>query len=269
MRPALGWLAAACTMIGAAVHAQPRPTTTIFIAGDSTASSYNRARAPQTGWGMLLPCALDGTVRVDNRATAGRSTKSFMAEGRLDRIANDIRAGDVLLIQFGHNDATILKPERYARADSDFQINLLRFIGTARRVGAYPVLLTPVARRAFTGATADESFPAYAAATRQVARDTNTPLIELGRQGAAWLTQAGPDRSKALYLHFPPGARAAFPRGIADDTHFSEAGARGMAAIVARALRGLNLPVSAHVRADIAAPGITAPTGAMACPVAR
>ncbi|WP_076068872.1 rhamnogalacturonan acetylesterase [Sphingomonas montana] len=259
--------AAALLLATATTAAPPAPGTTIFIAGDSTAAPYRANRAPQTGWGMLLPCALDATVRVENRAVGGRSTRTFITEGRLDRIAADIRAGDVLLIQFGHNDASIDKPERYARADTDYVINLLRYIGIARKAGAFPVLLTPVPRNAFTGATADESFPRYAAAMRRVAQQTNTPLIEVGRQGAAWLTRTGAARAQAYYLHLPVGTTN-YPRGLSDNTHFSEAGARGIATIVARGLRGLNLPVSTHVRGDVAPPGPVA-RGPMACPVRR
>ncbi len=80
---------------------------TIFICGDSTAASYKPEQAPQTGWGQALPEILPG-VRVENRAAAGRSSKSFLAEGRLQKIETELRPGDLLLIQFTHNDCSDL-----------------------------------------------------------------------------------------------------------------------------------------------------------------
>ena len=93
-------------------HAAHRPPVQVFIAGDSTAAEYGPERYPQLGWGMVLPCAFDRDVTVRNIAKGGRSTKSFISQGFFGRIERDIRAGDVLLIQFGHNDAKSDDPVR-------------------------------------------------------------------------------------------------------------------------------------------------------------
>lgn len=224
----------------------------IFIAGDSTAAHYAPDRYPQMGWGMALACNLDGAVTVENRAMGGRSTKSFIAEGRFDAIAKDIGAGDTLLIQFGHNDANQAKEERYTPLP-DFRVNLLRFISMAREKGARAVLLTPVARRSFTDdGGINDSFPAYATVTRAVARETGTPLIDLGYDSRVYVHTLGAEPAKAYFLHYSKeqaqaAGYARWPDGIADDTHFSEIGARAMASLVATRLKELNLPVSAHV----------------------
>lgn len=233
--------------------AAPLPATRVFIASDSTAQDYAADRYPQSGWGTMLRCAFGREVTVENRAMGGRSTKTFIGEGRLDGIARDIGPGDTLLIQFGHNDANEARPERFTSV-GDYGANLRRFVAAAREHGAQPVLLTPVTRRSFDGAHVRPSFPAYSDATRTIAAETRTPLIDLDRLSARWVERAGPDRSRALYLHYAGAAGLpGFPNGIDDDTHFSEAGARGVAEIVARSLRSLPVPLARHVLATLPA----------------
>jgi lysophospholipase L1-like esterase len=226
-------IVATLLLAAASVAAEPARTR-VFIASDSTAQDYGPERYPQQGWGMMLRCALDDGAVVDNRAIAARSSRSFIAEGRLDGIARDIRRGDVLLIQFGHNDANREKPERYASVE-DYKGYLRRYLDVARRAGAQPVLLTPVTRRNFADGHVAPSFPEYSQAVREVAAKTRTPLIDLDALSGRVVEQAGAEGSKAYFLP--------------DDTHFSELGARRIADIVAGGLAGLRLPVSRHVLA--------------------
>jgi len=228
---ALGIAAAAALLAAGPATAAPG-LMRVFIASDSTAQDYGQERYPQQGWGMMLRCAFDDGVAVDNHAMAARSSRSFIAEGRLDDIARDIRAGDTLLIQFGHNDANREKPERYAPV-ADYRAYLRRYIDVARRAGAKPVLLTPVTRRNFVGGHVAPSFPEYSQAVREVAAETGAPLIDLDALSGQMVERAGAEGSRAYFLP--------------DDTHFSELGARRMADLVAAALAGLSLPVSAHV----------------------
>jgi lysophospholipase L1-like esterase len=237
-------LALGCLLLATPALAEGK----IFIAGDSTAANYKPERFPQMGWGMLLKCNLDGSQSVENRAMGGRSTKTFIGEGRFDAIAKDITAGDTLLIQFGHNDANDKKPERYTPV-TEFKTNLLRFIAMAREKGATPVLITPVAIRKFEeNGAIGESLTPYANATREVAHATATPLIDLNYDSRVYLQKVGVEPSKAYYLHYPKEAGyKQWPDGVSDDVHFSEKGARAIAALVASRLRALGLPVSAHV----------------------
>ena len=99
--------------VAASVPAAVPAPMRIFIASDSTAQDYKPDKYPQSGWGTMLRCAVGPDVTIENRAIGGRSTNSFIREGRLDKIAAELRKGDTLLIQFGHNDASIDKPERY------------------------------------------------------------------------------------------------------------------------------------------------------------
>ena len=249
----------------APVQTAPPVPARIFIASDSTAQDYKPNRYPQSGWGTMLRCAVDGGVTVENRAIGGRSTRSFVAEGRLDGIARDIRAGDTLLIQFGHNDASADKPERFTSIP-DYEINLRRMIDVARKAGAQPVILTPVTRRSFDGMRVEPSFPTYAEAARAVAEQTRTPLIELGTLSGKLVERAGPDASKRYFLHYTAADKTpGFPDGVSDDTHFSEMGARAVADIVADRLRALRLPVSKHIASRRPALTRTTPLGGPSC----
>ena len=126
------------------------PPRQVFIAGDSTASHYGPERAPREGWGQQLQGFLDDDAYVvRNHAQSGRSSRSFIAEGWFDGMAKDMRSGDVLLIQFGHNDEKIEDPSRYNEPQRAFPQWLARYVAFAREKGATPILLTPLARRKF------------------------------------------------------------------------------------------------------------------------
>lgn len=250
MLAALALAAASCA------HAPPPPPAPprVVIVGDSTASAYGRERWPRMGWGMVLGCGLDG-VAVENRAVSGRSTKSYQDEGRWAATRAMLRRGDVLLIQFGHNDEKTEDPARFTDADGVFAANLARFIAEARAAGATPVLVTPVARRKFVAGRVVDTHGGYDDAVRRLATETHTPLIDLSSDSMALIEREGPERSKRLFLHFQSSQQvAAYPQGVEDDTHFSEAGARVIAGLVARRLAVLDTPVRAHVRPD--APGL-------------
>lgn len=242
------------------------PGDQILIAGDSTASDYQADKFPQTGWGTMLRCALPAGMSVKNFAMGGRSTRTFIGEGRWDRLMAALQPGDTVLIQFGHNDANLAKPERYAAAYTTYRNNLLRFIADVRRAKGVPVLITPVARRSFDAAgKAKADFADYSAVVRIVARETGVAMVDLEALSRAWIDRTGGEAARAFFLHYPEGAQAAFPKGIADDTHFSELGARGVAHLVAGGLAGLGLPVSRRIDADAPALLRTEPLGSTEC----
>ncbi|MCW4462718.1 rhamnogalacturonan acetylesterase [Sphingomonas sp. BT-65] len=242
-------------------------TPQIFIASDSTAQSYDEARYPQTGWGQMFACALGKGVGLQNRAIGGRSTKSFIAEGRWERLRADLRKGDVVLIQFAHNDANQARPERYAPAETVYRVNLERFVAEARAAGATPVLVTPIAQRMFEAdGRTKAGFAAYSAVVRDVARRERVRVIDLESLSRAWIDRTGAERAKAFYLHLKPGdGFKAFPNGITDDTHLSELGARGAAALVAGEYRRLRLPHWQKIDARMPALLRQAPLGHRGC----
>lgn len=238
----------------------------IHIAGDSTAATYGPSRYPQTGWGQMLRCAVRPGIMVRNHAAGGRSTRTFIEEGRLDAIARELRKGDALLIQFGHNDANTERPGRYAAPAGAYRVNLVRMIDVARSAGAQAVLITPVIRRHFVDGRVRADFAPWSEQVRRLAAERKVPLIDLEAESAALVQQAGEDASRRYYLHYQPQDNVpVFPKGIADDTHFSELGARAVAEIVARRLRALRLPVSRYILKRRPALGRATPLGSTSC----
>lgn len=212
----------------------------IYIAGDSTAQTYDTTKTLQRGWGQMLSSFLDDKVEVINKAKAGRSTKSFQDEGRWTEIVSNIRKGDWVIIQFGHND-TSDKPERHA-SPADFRNNLIKFINDVRQKKANPVLLTPVVMRTFKdGALVDDRLKLYPGITREVAKEYNVPMIDINLKTRDLILKMGDERSKSLYMWLEPGVDPSKPQGSKDDTHSLEAGATQIAKFVVEGIKDLKL----------------------------
>lgn len=209
---------------GGAAPAAPPPR--VVIVGDSTASAYGPERWPRSGWGQVLDRYLDPSVQVLDRAKSGRSSRSFIEEGWFDGVAAELRAGDLLLIQFGHNDEKRDAPERYTEPAREFPGYLARYLDLAIARGATPVLLTPVARRIFDGGEPVDAHGAWAEAVRRLARERGVALIDLGERSRDLLRALGPEVSKSYYLHDDA-------TGLHDDTHFHRRGAEAIACLVA------------------------------------
>jgi lysophospholipase L1-like esterase len=211
----------------------------IFVCGDSTAASYNPEETRMVGWGQLLGDFLPG-VTVVNLSMAGRSTKTFLAEGRLEP-AGQADPGDLVLIQFAHNDENEKKPERYTAPWTEFPENLKFFIRFAREHGAVPVLLTPICMRIWQDGKLQPTHGEYPAAMRAVAEETGVPLIDLYTESFRIVESMGEEGSKALFMHFAPGEDPAYPDGSEDNAHTKRAGAERFAAAAARGLKELGL----------------------------
>lgn len=201
---------------------------TIFYIGDSTVARNNIYSYPQTGMSQGLELYVKESVRIENHAKNGRSTKSFLDEGRFQAVEAAMQPGDLLLIQFGHNDE---KPDaaRHTGPQTSFKANLQLFIDAARRCGAHPVLITPIARRLFDemGNFRPGSHGEYPAAMRELAAETNVPLIDLTAVTEAYLAKLGDEPSKPLFM---------WPK---DNTHLKPEGAVKMAGFLAEGLRAL------------------------------
>ena len=208
-------------------------TPRVFLVGDSTMSDKPLVGSPERGWGQVFPLFLRDGVVVENHARNGRSTRSFILEGRWDSVMARLRTDDYVMIQFGHNDAKRADTNRYADAQTDFRANLTRFIRDTRSKGAQPVLITPVVRRRFD---ADGLFydvhGDYPTVVREVGARQNVPVIDLHARSMDLLERLGPDSSKPLFLHFGPRDFSAFPEGRQDDTHFTWFGATEVARLV-------------------------------------
>lgn len=233
-----------------------KPPMQVVMIGDSTAAPYGPERYPQLGWAQVIGCALDSGVTVVDDAKGGRSTKSFQVEGWWDKARDKLKPGDVLLIQFGHNDAAVDKPERFIEARPGFANNLKLFVAAAREKGATPVLITPVTRRYFENGKLTDMHGQYDDVTREVAKETKTALIDLDADSKAMVEAIGDEKSKALYLHLPKGFSDYWKDGAEDNTHFSETGARQVAGLVAKRLAKLDTPLKGRV--DVKSPALDA-----------
>ncbi|KWX70690.1 rhamnogalacturonan acetylesterase [Paenibacillus jilunlii] len=211
---------------------------TLYIAGDSTAAQKGGGEKPMTGWGEFLQEHFSPDIAVDNRAVNGRSTRSFLAEGRLEDIGKDFRSGDYLLIQFGHNDQKVEDPARYTDPSTEYRRNLLTFIEFARSRGGYPVLLTSVSRRRFTAGSEPDPLAVglYPEAVREVAAQTGTPLLDIFASSQQLYRVLGVDGSRQLFMHRPASVHPNYPQGITDDTHFCKEGAARIAGLTAEAI---------------------------------
>jgi lysophospholipase L1-like esterase len=225
------------------------PTIRVHMIGDSTMADRPNPENPEHGWGQLLPRFFDGDVVVRNHAVNGRSTKSFIDEGKWTAVLNELEAGDYLFIQFGHNDEKSEDSTRYTNPATTFRRNLERFVNDARAKGAIPILFTPIARRKFNArGVLEETHGAYPQAVREVARSLDVPLVDHEALTSDLLRAAGAEGSKRLFVWLAPGVSSVFPEGRQDDTHLSEAGATAVAKLAARALQHTTLPLAKHIR---------------------
>lgn len=217
-----------------------KPKVRIFIAGDSTAQTYDTTKTIQRGWGQELGSFFGDEVEVVNRAKAGRSTKSFIDEGRWDGIMKDVKKGDYVLIQFGHND-TSTKPERHA-SPKDYRANLIKFIEETRAHKAYPVLLTSIVMRTFKDKIlVDDRLKSYPGIMRGVAREYNVPLIDTNLMTRDLILSLGDEASKKLYMWCDSTEDKAHPKGDKDDTHTRYAGAYKVAGFVVQGMQDLKI----------------------------
>ena len=217
--------------------AQKRPVS-IFLAGDSTMAMKQPDKRPETGWGEMLGQHFkDGKVRIDNRAMNGRSTKTFISEGRWQAIVDELKKGDYVFIQFGHNDESKEKGERYTPPE-DYRQNLIRFVQDVRAKNANPVLMTPVMRRKFDkDGNFVDTHGEYPDIVRYVAKEQNVPFIDMHRKSEAVVKRFGVEESRKLFLQLKPGENPNYPNGIEDNTHFNPLGAEEMAKLAVAGIK--------------------------------
>ena len=246
MRLALTLFALLLLAAPAALAQEP---VTVFLAGDSTMAPKLETKRPETGWGEQLQKHFDEKrVRVDNHAANGRSTKTFISEGRWQALIDKVKEGDYVLIQFGHNDQAKDKGERYTPPD-DFRHNLERFVAEVRAKKATPVLLTPVMRRRFDKAGKFyDVHGEYPDLTRRVAAEQRVALVDMHRMSEKVLVKYGPDESRRLFLQLKEGENPNYPKGVEDNTHFSPLGADIMAALAVDGFREQKLGLAKWLR---------------------
>lgn len=230
--------------------------TTIFMIGDSTMANKSITNGnPERGWGMALQGFFSDDIVVDNHAVNGRSSKSFIDEGRWQVVLDRIMPGDYVFIQFGHNDEKP-KEDRHTDPGSTFDANLAKFVNETRSKGGVPVLFNSVVRRnfqskveendddeklrntVFTGEKKVEgnvlvdTHGDYVIAPRNVASSLNVPFVDANKITHDLEEGLGPEGSKALHMWFKPGENPAIPKGREDNTHYCVYGAHVVAGLL-------------------------------------
>ncbi len=243
MKQYIGLFLAAVLIIVCSFSFPPKKKIKLWMIGDSTMCLYEPGRAPIAGWGMPFVYFFDSSVKMDNRARGGRSTRTFLSEGRWQPIADSMQEGDYVFMQFGHNDEA--KEEKYKDRYTpvpDYKKNLIKFITETRAKKAIPVLVTPVSRMRFDAAgKQQETHKEYTDAVHEIGRSLKVPVIDLDLKSRELYQQMGPQNTKLLFMQLDSMQHPNYPSGQKDNTHFNDFGARMIAQLVLKEIRLLNL----------------------------
>lgn len=236
-----------------------KPVLTIFTIGDSTMANKNLYGGnPERGWCMVLPGFFSEDIRVDNHAANGRSSKSFISEGRWAKVISQVKKGDYVFIQFGHNDEKA-DSARHTDPGTTFDDNLRRFVNETRVKGGIPVLFNSIVRRNFVQpedasiatdarrAPGEQELPkevnvlydthgAYLDSPRNVAKEMGVAFIDMNKITHDLVQGLGPAESKKLFMFVEPEKVPAFPKGREDNTHLNVYGARTIAGLTVDAI---------------------------------
>ena len=224
----------------------PNEKPVVYLVGDSTMSEKRISSYPETGWGMPFEDYFTDEIEIENHARNGRSTRTFIEEGRWKTIKETLKPGDFVLVQFGHNDEVPTKT-RYTPPEQ-YQKFLRQYISETRDADANPILLTPITRRQFNDkGQVKETHEQYSELMREVAKSEDVPLIDMDRKSQTMLTEIGEDKSTLLFLHLNPGQNPNYPEGVTDNTHFNETGARMMAELVMQGLEELDHELAKYI----------------------
>ena len=221
----------------------------VFLAGDSTLAEKRAEKRPETGWGEFLQKYFDAEkVKIENHAQNGRSTRTFIAENRWQTIVDSLKKGDYVFVQFGHNDSSKDKVDRFTPPE-DYRKNLLKFIAETQAKKANIVLLTPIMRRRFDkDGKFYDTHGEYPDIVRAVAKEQKVSLIDMHRESEKLIAGLGAENSKKLFLILQKGESPNYPNGLDDNTHFSPFGAEEMAKLAVAGIRQENIGLRKYLK---------------------
>ena len=249
-----------CSVLILSAFSFKSKVTTIYLIGDSTVADYSleenyqTKKFPQVGWGQvfqpffqkdslkLVKNVLGSAkeVKVDDRAKGGRSTRTFFQEGRWSSVYQSLQKGDVVMMQFGHNDASVEKTERYVNIEG-YKEFLRLFINQTKEKGATPIVLTPVARNyPWKDGKLSNVHGDYPQAAIEVAKELKVKYIDLNELSMNFFSSKGQEYVTTNYfMNFEAGKFPAFPEGQKDNTHFQTQGGIEVAQLVFNAMKKL------------------------------
>lgn len=252
---------ALCFLFARAEEQTKRPIV-IFTIGDSTMADKTTEKSyPGRGWAQMLHCFLTDDVVVENHAADGRSSLSFIQEGRWNKVLEKLKKGDYVLIQFGHNDEKPAK-ELHTIPGTTFDENLERFVRETRAKGATPILMNSIVRRNFQPGNATQhqgsyeiegkilvdTHGPYLFSPQVVAKKMNAPFVNMNKLTHDWVMKAGVEPSKKFFMWIPKGTCVFFPNGNIDNTHLSIEGAKEVAQIAIEAVAEVAPELKPYIR---------------------
>ena len=240
-----------CNTAGAATS----KTRTVYVIGDSTASIYTADLFPRTGWAQpLQDYFTPACATVQDKALSGRSSKSFFDEGDWTPIKAAIRAGDYVLIQFGHNDEKTDDPLRFTDPFTTYEMYLSIYIDDTIAKGATPILLTSINRNSWSGVMLNDTHGNYPVAVRQLAAAKKVALVDATALTKTYFERIGQTATTLLFMDLEPGQFPNYPAGNTDDTHLQEGGARTIAQMILADMYRQAFPVAYLLKAVPKAP---------------
>ena len=221
---------------------------TIYLCGNSTV--VDQSYEPWASWGQMITRWFDSGVCISNHAESGLTARTFLASGRLDKILTTLKAGDIVIAEFGHNDEKEKRPGDGAWYH--YVYNLKVFVDEVRAKGADIIFCTPTQRRAFNEdqLTLKNTHGDFPAAMCSVAEREQVPVIDLNAMTKTLFETMGVEGSKRLLVHYPANTFPDQPKALADNTHFNPFGAYEVAKCVVMGMKQLQLPILSHLRAD-------------------
>ncbi|SMP34884.1 rhamnogalacturonan acetylesterase [Chryseobacterium profundimaris] len=235
-------------VISTFILAQKKPT--LFLIGDSTmANKENPDKNPEHGWGQVLNQFFTTGIEIQNHAMNGRSSKSFRTEGRWNTIEKQLKKGDFVIIQFGHNDQKMKDSTKFTNPYTQYRANLERYVKETRAKGAIPILMTSIVRRNFNeNGVLIDTHKEYPLVVRMVANDLNVPFVDMQLLTEQLEISYGSENSKKLHLHFKEGEEPYYPKGKDDDTHLSKLGADLEAKLAANSLKNMKTGLEKFIK---------------------
>jgi len=229
------------------IHIEPvKDVTTIFLCGNSTV--VDQENEPWASWGQMITRWFDDKVVMANYAESGLSCTSFLAQLRLDKILTQLKKGDYVVVEFGHND----EKEKKAGDGAwySYSRNLKIFADRVKEAGGHIIFCTPTARRAFQNGRNRNTHGEYPDAMRAVGKREGVPVIELTAMTTTLYEALGEEGSKKALVHYPLGTFPGQNRVLEDNTHFNPFGAWEVAKLVVTGLQQIKSPLAQHLRAD-------------------